>query len=250
MDFIDSQFDNPEVYSGPTAEVMVLSTPRSGATAVCNLLHNNGVGTPHAYFQPFQYLPAIARRVGLKDVNSENLHRVTAFLRTRRSRGGWFAYNIHASHHDIWRAFRSSLDAAGMSDGSVLLYCRRADLLSQTASYYIAHRTQQSDNLNAHLDTAQVLDTFDEALAVRLHSSLRKQSQAAEEIFNRERRRFHAVRIINFEDTWSRRAQSIAEVLPIHNTRHTAPIGDSHFRTEVLEQLRQSVALRQLGAVA
>jgi LPS sulfotransferase NodH len=250
MDFIDSQFDNPEVYSGPTAEVMLLSTPRSGATAVCSLLHNNGVGTPHAYFQPFQYLPAIARRVGLKDVNSENLHRITAFLRTRRSRGGWFAYNLQASHHDIWRAFRPSLEAAGMSDGSVLLYCRRADLLSQTAANYIAHRTQQSANLNAHLDTSQVLDTFDEALAARLHASLHKQNQAAERIFNRERRRFHSVRIIEFEDTWSARARSIAEVLPIHNAQPATRVSDSRLKAEVLDQMRRSPALRQMGAVA
>ena len=45
MDFIEPHFDNREIYAGPTAEVMVLSTPHSGAEAVCGLLYNNGIGT-------------------------------------------------------------------------------------------------------------------------------------------------------------------------------------------------------------
>jgi LPS sulfotransferase NodH len=250
MDFIDSHYDNPEIYTGSTAEVMVLSTPRSGSTSVCSLLYNNGIGTPHEYFQPFQYLPALARRVGLQDVNSESLHRITAFLRTRRSRGGWFAYNIHSSHHGIWRAFRPSLEAAGMLDGSVLLYCRRRDLRAQTASYYIAHRIQQWGNLGDQQDPHQVLDTFDEALCVKLHESLIRQTDAAERIFEIERRRFHAVRVLNFDDGWSARFRTIGEVLPIHDARTSTRRSDPSLKVKVLEQMRQSPALQRLGAVA
>jgi LPS sulfotransferase NodH len=250
MDFIEPRFDNEEVYTGPTAEVMVLSTPRSGSTAVCSLLHNNGIGTPHEYFQPYQYLPALARRVGLTEVNQDNLHRITAFLRTRRSRGGWFSYNIHSSHHSIWSAFGPSLEAAGMMDGSVLLYCRRADLMGQTASYYIAHRIHQWGNLGVQEDETQCLEQFDEALCVRLHRSLILQTRAAEEIFQTQARRFHSVAVIEFEQTWTERFSTIAGVLPIHMAKISTQRSDPSLKTMVLEQMRACPALIEMPSSA
>lgn len=250
MDFIEPRFDNDEVYTGPTAEVMVLSTPRSGSTAVCSLLHNNGIGTPHEYFQPYQYLPALARRVGLTEVNKENLHRITAFLKTRRSRGGWFSYNIHSSHHSIWSAFGPSLEAAGMKDGSVLLYCRRADLLGQTASYYIAHRINQWGNLGAQEDEMQCLEQFDEALCVKLHRSLILQTRAAEDLFQIQSRRFHSVAVIEFEQTWTERFTNIAGVLPIHQAKISTQRSDPSLKAMVLEQMGRCSALMEMPSSA
>jgi LPS sulfotransferase NodH len=250
MDFIEPHFDNPEVYSGPTAEVMILSTPMSGSTAVCSLLHNNGIGTPHEYFQPYQYLPALARRVGMSSVNKDNLHRITAFLKIRRSRGGWFAYNIHSSHHGIWTAFGPSLDAAGMMDGSVLLYCRRRKLLEQTASYYIAHRLQQWGNLGLQEDHSQALQHFDEALCLKLYRSLVQQTQAAEDIFEVQRRRFHRVAVVDFEHSWTDRLSTISAVLPIHQAKISTQRSDPALKALVLDQMARCPAISGPSAPA
>jgi len=247
MDFVAPHFDNRETYTGPTAEVMVLSTPHAGAEAVCSLLYNNGIGTPHEYFQPYHSLPALARQVGLAEITSDNMHRITAFLKMKRSRGGWFSYNLHASHHGIWRTFRPSLDAAEMLDGSVLLYCRRGDLMAQTAACYIAHRIEIGMNTTADEELAGLLQTFDEDLCVRLHQVLLRQRTMADQIFDQEQRRFREVQVLNQEDTWSERCRQIAQVLPIHDARIPPVSVRTDLKQLVLEQMRSSEAVLEVS---
>ena len=65
-DFADAQFDR-DVGTPPRTLLLILSTPRSGSTLACNLLHQAGVCTAHEYFQPYQIRPAMMRRWGLTE---------------------------------------------------------------------------------------------------------------------------------------------------------------------------------------
>ena len=57
-DFADGQFDR-DVGTAPRTLLLILSTPRSGSTLACDLLHQAGVCTAHEYFQPYQIRPAM-----------------------------------------------------------------------------------------------------------------------------------------------------------------------------------------------
>ena len=137
-----------------------------------------------------------------------------------------------------------------MMDGSVLLYCTRADLAAQTAASYIAHRVQSWGTLGLAEDEAQSLNTFDEDLAIRICRSLVDQERAARAIFETERRRFHRVRILRYEDTWTDRLSTIAEVLPIHDSVASSERVDPGLQSKVIHQMRKSSTLRELVIAA
>jgi Stf0 sulphotransferase len=60
-DFVSEPFDR-EASAPPSRMIVILSTPRSGSTFLCQLLHRAGLCTPHEYFQCDHYLPLLAYR--------------------------------------------------------------------------------------------------------------------------------------------------------------------------------------------
>ena len=74
-DFADAQFDR-DVGTPPRTLLLILSTPRSGSTLACNLLHQAGVCTAHEYFQPYQIRPAMMRRWGLTEEDDGGIARL------------------------------------------------------------------------------------------------------------------------------------------------------------------------------
>jgi LPS sulfotransferase NodH len=138
-DFVSAAFD-VEASTPPRRMVVVLSTPRSGSTYLCELLHRAGLCTAHEYFQPYQYLPLLAHRWGCVERGHVSWPSYARALeRHRTSPQGVLGVNIHGSHV---RHFLQALPWLTAPDAAYL-WLRRRDKLRQAVSYGIARQTRQ-----------------------------------------------------------------------------------------------------------
>jgi len=136
-DFVNAAFD--EQAPTPTRDLLViLSTPRSGSTFLCDMLRRAGVCVAHEYFQPYQYLPALADRWGARDGNHIDLAAYVAGLRRHRtSAAGILGVNLHGHHLPVF--LKAEPAFADLTPHYVLL--RRRDTVAQAVSYHIARST-------------------------------------------------------------------------------------------------------------
>lgn len=129
--------DNP----GALAKIIIiLSSPRSGSTFLCDLFHINGICLPHEYFQPQEYLPLLADRWGCRkgeDLDGEAY--VQALTRYRTSSDGTLGINLHGSHLAGFLHFEPLL--AGLPVDFVVV--QRRDIIAQAISHEIAGQTQR-----------------------------------------------------------------------------------------------------------
>ena len=105
-DFADGQFDR-DVGTPPRTLLLILSTPRSGSTLACDLLHQAGVCTAHEYFQPYQIRPAMMRRWGLTEEDDAGY--CAALARYRTSPNGVLGINLHLHHLKYFERARQCL---------------------------------------------------------------------------------------------------------------------------------------------
>jgi LPS sulfotransferase NodH len=138
-DFIDAQYDaDRDVVT--TDVLVILSTPRSGSTLLCELLRLNDVCLPHEYFQPGQYLPLLADRGGCVDGEELNAAKYVAALRRYRTfANGWLGINLHGSHLELFDRLGDHLKGTRIH----YLHLVRRDVLAQAVSYHIASQTGQ-----------------------------------------------------------------------------------------------------------
>jgi LPS sulfotransferase NodH len=138
-DLISKQFDR-ESAAPPARMLVILSTPRSGSTYLCQLLHQSGLCTPHEYFQHEQYLPLAAYRWGCAEGGRVDWRRYAAALeRHRTGESGVLGINLHGSH---LRRYSEALPY--FSARSVrYAWLQRRDKLRQAVSFGIAKQTGQ-----------------------------------------------------------------------------------------------------------
>ena len=138
-DFVQAAFDQ----AVPTAIarlLLILSTPRSGSTLLCAYLRQLDLCVAHEYFQPFQYLPLLAKRWGCVRRGVLNNKRfVNALVARRTHHTGWLGINLHGSHLDTYRRLAPYLPNVDMT----AVFLRRRDLDAQAVSYEIASQTHQ-----------------------------------------------------------------------------------------------------------
>lgn len=137
-DFADAQFDR-DTGVEPRELLLILSTPRSGSTLACNILHQAGHCTAHEYFQPFQVRPAMAARWGVAE--GDDAGHVAALARWRTSPGGVLGINLHVHHLPAFERARAFLPASIRTTRH--LWISRRDKLGQAVSYEIARQTRQ-----------------------------------------------------------------------------------------------------------
>jgi LPS sulfotransferase NodH len=137
-DYVDQQFD--DVKEGPLRKIIVLlSTPRSGSTLVCDFLRQYDVCVMHEYFQPYQYMPILAERWGCLDNGSIQISDyVNSLIKYRTSESGVLGINVHGGHLEYLDA---ALEYFDVPVQYVLL--TRLDPLSQAVSYEVAHQTKK-----------------------------------------------------------------------------------------------------------
>jgi LPS sulfotransferase NodH len=151
--FASVAYDNPRPHSGELKKLYVLvSTPRSGSTALCSEIYRQTGLVVHEYLQPFQYMPCLASRYGAIQKSSHSkaatdtrvivLSKYFDALVRHRAINGTLGINCHVSHLVylealIRRAKDVYPDLAIYKD-----YLSRQDKYRQAASYAIARQTR------------------------------------------------------------------------------------------------------------
>lgn len=138
-DFVQPKFD-VDYGAKPSSLVLLISSPRSGSTALCSYLYRKAKLVTHEYFQPFQYLPFLADRWGcVADNKIDPKCYMEALVRHRMSDNGALGVNLHGSHLNIFDFFE---EHALEKLPKVAIYLKRRDKIAQAVSYYIASNTK------------------------------------------------------------------------------------------------------------
>lgn len=138
-DFAHAQFDTPAA-PGLRHLIVILSTPRSGSTLLCDLFRINDICVPHEYFQSQEYLPLLADRWGC--INGDRLDLrayVEALVAHRTSAEGVLGINLHGAHIPIFREVEGMFGAVPVH----FVVVRRRDTILQAISYEIAGQTRR-----------------------------------------------------------------------------------------------------------
>lgn len=119
---------------------IIFSTPRSGSTALCDFFKNSNVCIPHEYFQPFQYMPYLAKRwKAHKDGILVPKLYVDKLCEKRTANNGVLGINLHGSHLKIFEHFLPYFPKNINFRGLVL---KRRDKIAQAVSYFIASESK------------------------------------------------------------------------------------------------------------
>lgn len=146
-DFVASCFDK-EAVGNATNILVILSTPRSGSTMLCDLLYKNDFCLAHEYFQPYEYMPILSDRWGClqKGVLDKALY-IEKLCRFRTFENGWLGINLHGEHLPYYLLMEKYL--SGIKKHFVHLV--RNDTIAQAVSFEIARQTGQwSSNFGVH----------------------------------------------------------------------------------------------------
>lgn len=168
-DFANKRYDNSQ--SGekePKGIFFLLSTPRSGSTAICDLLYRSNFCLTHEYFQPYEYLPLLAERWGcIFDGELNRKEYVRQLIKHRTSNSGWLGINLHASHLRLFAEFEQYLPNVP----KVVFRIRRKNTIAQAISLDIARQTGQwSSEFKSHSDPIYCFDGIKEELDHLSHS--------------------------------------------------------------------------------
>lgn len=187
-DFSCAKFDNAQFHNEPLKILYVLvSTPRCGSTALCAEIYRQSGLVVHEYLQPFDYLPALASRMGAIE-NAEfhqgstqviSLSRYLDELIRRRAVNGVLGICCHASHLDYLNAL---VKRAKHINPSLIVqqdYLSRRDKFKQAASYAIAIQTRSwSQTLPSETARSSRLMRWNLAIsAAGLYQRLEKQDR-------------------------------------------------------------------------
>lgn len=138
-DFVDEQYDTNN-NARLKKIVLILSTPRSGSTALCNVLYRNKSLVIHEYFQPYQYIPRLAYRWGAYSDAGEldNQEYIEQLVKHRVSEEGVLGINLHGSHLDLLeRHFESVFPHVPIK----AVHLTRRNKVDQAVSYFLASKT-------------------------------------------------------------------------------------------------------------
>lgn len=138
-DFANSKFDSDSSDLPLRKLIVLFSTERSGSTLLCDLLYKNELCLMHEYFQPYRYMPILAKRWNAIDNNSIKIDKyLISLLRNRVSRTGILGLNLHGSHIYLFEQAMSFFQDVEVE----YFVLKREDVLSQAVSYEIASQTQ------------------------------------------------------------------------------------------------------------
>lgn len=169
-DFINSKFD---IRCGArTSDVLlILSTPRSGSTVLCDLLYRNGVCLAHEYFQPYDYMPLLAKRWDcIGDGFLDEATFVQKLLQLRTLSNGWLGINLHGQHLEIFSRFETYFPSLRTH----YVHLVRRDTIAQAVSFEIA---MQTGRWSSHFEALQE-PKYDYHRILRRLEAIRAQNSA------------------------------------------------------------------------
>lgn len=153
-DFATSDFDNRIPHNRKLKNLYILiSTPRSGSTALCTEIYRQTGLVIHEYLQPFQYMPYLASRYGAIEKRAHArpnpkheiivLRKYFEELVRHRAIDGTLGINCHASHLGYLNALIEQAKSLNPNLKVRKDYLYRLDKYKQAASYAIAKQTRQ-----------------------------------------------------------------------------------------------------------
>lgn len=189
-DFACAIFDNSKIHSEPLKILYILvSTPRCGSTALCSEIYRQSGLVVHEYLQPFEYLPALASRMGA--IKSAEVHpgsgskqvislsKYLDELIRRRAVNGVLGICCHASHLVYLNALVKRAKQVNPSLEVQQDYLSRRDKFKQAVSYAIAIQTRSwSQTLPSETAPSSRLMRWNLAIrAAGLYQRLQKQDR-------------------------------------------------------------------------
>lgn len=139
-DLVDISFDLSNQVETKSLFI-IFSTPRCGSTMACELLMRNEMCLAHEYFQPYQYMPTLAKRWDCVVKNRLDASKyITELCRHRTLMNGWLGINIHANHIPIFATMKQYFPHI---DSIKYVKIQRKDIIAQSVSYAIAKQTNK-----------------------------------------------------------------------------------------------------------
>lgn len=136
-DLVNEIYDTKEKVH-TTDIIVIFSTPRSGSTLLCDLLMKNNICLAHEYFQPYQYMPILAKRWQCIWNDELNIAEYVRSLCDKRTlANGWLGINLHGTHIEIFQRLSDYFPPCNFH----YIHLVRKDLLGQAISYVIAQQT-------------------------------------------------------------------------------------------------------------
>ena len=149
--------------------LIILSTPRSGSTFLCQKLLEEKLCIAHEYYQPHQYLPIAANRWNC--INSEHtvdIEKYTHKLIENRTTGnGLLGINLHGHHIDIFKKVAHIFKEVDVK----YIYLKRKDILGQAISYELA---AQSEIWSSEFETKKKIYFIKENIDKRITKILKQ----------------------------------------------------------------------------
>lgn len=138
-DFADASFDLDEDNRvNPSGLLIILSTPRSGSTLICDLLRDSEFCMAHEYFQMDEYMPLLASRWAcLKNGYLQKREYIIELSKHRTMKSGWLGVNLHGRHLPTFLEFSEFLPKVK----TLFIRIRRKNIIQQAISYEIAKQT-------------------------------------------------------------------------------------------------------------
>lgn len=152
-DFASAAYDNHRPHSGILKKLYILiSTPRSGSTALCSEIYRQTGLVIHEYLQPFQYMPYLASRYGAIKKSTPGkaatdpqiiiLSKYFDALVRQRAIDGALGINCHITHLVYLKALIKRAKEVNPDITIYKDYLCRQDKYRQAASYAIAKQTR------------------------------------------------------------------------------------------------------------
>ena len=137
-DFISPAYDR-NCEDGLKSIYLILSTPRSGSTLLCDLIHNAGGPLGHEYFQHHGYIQCLASRWEcLHDETSILPEKFIAMLIRNRCFNGSLCINLHGSHIKTFMQFAPFIPQCELK----IIFLKRNRIIRQATSFAIASHTK------------------------------------------------------------------------------------------------------------
>ena len=119
--------------------ILLLSTPRSGSTLLCDLIYKSIGVLGHEYFQPHGYIQELAKRWNVLEDGCINVGKFIESLIYYRAKNGILCINLHGSHIKLFMKFLTFIPSCTFK----FVHLKRKSIVPQAVSFVLAEQTGQ-----------------------------------------------------------------------------------------------------------
>lgn len=185
--------------------LIILSTPRSGSTFLCQKLLEEKHCIAHEYYQPHQYLPIAANR--WQCINNEHTVDIEKYtqklIENRTTDNGLLGINLHGHHISLFKKVAHIFNGIDVK----YIYLQRKDILGQAISYELA---AQSESWSSEFETTKKIYFIKENIDKRIEKIL-KQNDLIREFIKESNIPAHSIYFEDFIDSPQKHLEQLLE---------------------------------------